>query len=54
VAAVPTTKNEQTTAELSCSHCGEKLQRRQLRMVRGPGLEEPDLLPTPTRFHSLA
>jgi DNA-binding HxlR family transcriptional regulator len=53
VTMLHTTCGERTTAELSCDHCGEKLQRRQLRMVAGPGLDDPDLLPTPTRFHSL-
>jgi hypothetical protein len=45
---------ERTHAELSCDSCGEKLYRRDLRMVAGPGLDDPDLLPTPMRFQSLA
>jgi DNA-binding HxlR family transcriptional regulator len=45
---------ETTHAELHCEKCGEKLYRRDLRMVAGPGLEDPELLPTPTRFHSLS
>jgi len=45
---------ETTHGELHCEHCGEKLLRRDLRMVAGPGLVDPDFLPTPTRFHSLS
>jgi DNA-binding HxlR family transcriptional regulator len=48
------TCGETTRGELHCGQCGEKLCRRDLRMVAGPGLDDPDLLPTPTRFHSLA
>jgi DNA-binding HxlR family transcriptional regulator len=54
VEMVHTSCGARTHAELCCDGCGEKLYRRDLRMVAGPGLDDPDLLPTPTRFHSLA
>lgn len=53
IAMLHTSCGERTTAELMCSHCGEKLLRRDLRTVAGPGLDDPEFLPTPTRFHSL-
>ena len=48
------TCGETTRGVLHCEHCDEKLYRRDLRMVAGPGLQDPELLPTPTRFHSLS
>jgi DNA-binding HxlR family transcriptional regulator len=45
---------EHTTAALTCDHCGEELQRRDVRIVRGPGLADSELLPTPTRSRSPA
>jgi DNA-binding HxlR family transcriptional regulator len=36
---------EQTHAELMCDHCGEKLNRRDVRVKAGPGLADPSLLP---------
>jgi hypothetical protein len=44
-----TSCGENTTALLTCDHCGEQLQRRDVRIVAGPGLDDPDMLPTPTR-----
>jgi DNA-binding HxlR family transcriptional regulator len=43
---------EETTAALACEHCGETLQRRDVRIVPGPGLDDPEGLPTPTRSRS--
>lgn len=33
------------TAELTCSSCGERLEQRQIRAVRGPGAGDPSMLP---------
>ena len=33
-------------AELHCSHCGERLVGREIRVDRGPGLTDESLLPT--------
>jgi DNA-binding HxlR family transcriptional regulator len=43
---------EETTAALACAHCGETLHRRDVRIVPGPGLDDPEGLPTPTRSRS--
>ena len=40
------------SAALACDHCGESLHRRDERIVAGPGLEDPDLLPKPTKSRS--
>ena len=32
-------------ASLTCDHCGERINRRDVRVVAGPGLEDPDMLP---------
>ena len=45
VAMVHTSCGEQTTAFLACDHCGEELQRREVRVVDGPGLDDPAMLP---------
>jgi len=36
---------EHTHGVLTCDHCGERLDRRDLRMVPGPGLHDPSMLP---------
>ena len=36
---------EPTHAVLTCGHCGEPLERADVRMVAGPGLADPKLLP---------
>ena len=33
------------TADLTCSNCGERLEARQVRPVRGPGAGDPSTLP---------
>jgi DNA-binding HxlR family transcriptional regulator len=33
-------------AEMVCSHCGDRLEARDLRSVLGPGADDPALLPT--------
>jgi DNA-binding HxlR family transcriptional regulator len=48
---VHTTCGEHTTAELTCSHCHEPLERRELELVAGPGLTDPDVLPSRERRH---
>jgi DNA-binding HxlR family transcriptional regulator len=49
VAMVHTSCGEQTTAFLTCDHCGEELQRREVRLVAGPGLDDPAMLPAVSR-----
>jgi DNA-binding HxlR family transcriptional regulator len=49
VRMVHTTCGEHTNALLTCDQCGEQLQRRDVRIVAGPGLDDPGMLPTPTR-----
>jgi DNA-binding HxlR family transcriptional regulator len=39
-----TTCGAKTNAHLVCDHCGERLERRDVRSVAGPGLKDPDLL----------
>jgi DNA-binding HxlR family transcriptional regulator len=34
-----------TTAHLACDRCGERLAPRDVRIVAGPGLDDPELLP---------
>jgi DNA-binding HxlR family transcriptional regulator len=46
VAMVHTTCGAQTTAVLTCDHCGEQLHGRAVRVVAGPGLDDTTLLPT--------
>jgi DNA-binding HxlR family transcriptional regulator len=46
VAMLHTTCGEQTTAVLTCDRCGEQLHGRDVRVVAGPGLDDPTLLPT--------
>jgi DNA-binding HxlR family transcriptional regulator len=41
-----TTCGAQTTAVLTCDHCGEQLNGREVRAVAGPGLDDPTALPT--------
>jgi DNA-binding HxlR family transcriptional regulator len=36
---------ERTTAVLTCDHCGEELQRGDVRVVAGPGLDDPGMVP---------
>ena len=45
VAMEHTACGERTTAVLTCDHCGEELQRRDVRVVAGPGLDDPEMLP---------
>jgi DNA-binding HxlR family transcriptional regulator len=40
-----TTCGAQTTAVLTCDHCGERLAGREVRAVAGPGLDDPTALP---------
>lgn len=49
VAMVHTGCGEHANAVLACDHCGEELRRREVRIVAGPGLDGPGLLPTSTR-----
>jgi DNA-binding HxlR family transcriptional regulator len=49
VALVHTNCGEHTTGVLTCDHCGEPLERRDVRIVAGPGLDDSSMLPTPTR-----
>jgi DNA-binding HxlR family transcriptional regulator len=37
------------TAELTCSGCGQRLDPRQVRAVRGPGARDPSMLPLSDR-----
>ena len=39
-----TTCCAQTTGHLVCDRCGERLERREVKSVAGPGLEDPALL----------
>ena len=45
IAMVHTTCGELTTAVLTCDHCGETLHGREVRVVAGPGLDDPTMLP---------
>lgn len=45
VRMVHTTCGARTDASLTCEHCGERIHRRDVRVVAGPGLEDPDMLP---------
>ena len=42
---------ERTTGELTCSHCHERLERRELELIGGPGMTDPDVLPPASRRH---
>jgi DNA-binding HxlR family transcriptional regulator len=46
VAMLHTTCGAQTTAVLTCDHCGGQLHGRDVRVVVGPGLDDPAMLPT--------
>jgi DNA-binding HxlR family transcriptional regulator len=46
VTMVHTVCGARTTAVLTCDHCGEQLQRRDVRVVAGPGLDDHGVLPT--------
>jgi DNA-binding HxlR family transcriptional regulator len=46
IALLHTSCGSRTTAHLVCDHCGERLERRQVRSVAGPGLTDDGLLPT--------
>lgn len=45
VVMVHATCGERTTAVLACDHCGEELQGRDVRVVAGPGLDDPAMVP---------
>jgi DNA-binding HxlR family transcriptional regulator len=45
VVMVHATCGERTTAVLACDHCGEELQGRDVRVVAGPGLGDPAMVP---------
>ena len=45
VAMVHATCGKRTTAMLACDHCGEELQGRDVRVVAGPGLDDPAMVP---------
>jgi DNA-binding HxlR family transcriptional regulator len=46
LALVHKTCGERTTAMLTCDHCGEELQPRDVRAVAGPGLHDRGTVPT--------
>jgi len=41
-----TTCGAETTAVLTCDHCGEQLNGHEIRAVAGPGLDDASTLPT--------
>ena len=45
IAMVHATCGERTTAVLACDHCGEELRGRDVRVVAGPGLDDPAMVP---------
>ena len=45
VVMVHATCGERATAVLACDHCGEELQGRDVRVVAGPGLGDPAMVP---------
>ena len=47
VELVHTACGARTHAELHCDHCGERLDRRAVRAVRGPGHDRDGALPDP-------
>ena len=47
VAMLHTTCGAQTTAVLTCDHCGGQLHGRDVRVIAGPGIDDPAVLPTP-------
>jgi DNA-binding HxlR family transcriptional regulator len=47
VELVHKTCGQHTTAVLTCDRCGEALTRRKVRLVAGPGLDDPSILPAP-------
>jgi DNA-binding HxlR family transcriptional regulator len=49
VQMVHTKCGEHTTAALMCDRCGEKIHRRDVRVVAGPGLDDPEMLPASVR-----
>ena len=49
IAMVHTGCGEPTTGVLTCDRCGERLKPRDVRVVAGPGLDDPDLLPRSAR-----
>jgi ribosomal protein L32 len=44
VALLHTTCGAQTSAHLVCDHCGERLERREVRSVAGPGMTDDGVL----------
>jgi DNA-binding HxlR family transcriptional regulator len=44
VAMLHTTCGAQTSAHLVCDHCGERLERREVRSVAGPGMTDDGVL----------
>ena len=44
IAMVHATCGEQTTAVLTCDHCRQELEPRDVRVVAGPGLDDPAFL----------
>ena len=44
VGMVHTTCGERSTGVLTCDHCGQRLRRGDVRVVPGPGLDDPTML----------
>jgi DNA-binding HxlR family transcriptional regulator len=44
VTLLHTTCGAPTTAHLACDHCGDWLERRDVRVIEGPGLDDPAFL----------